>query len=121
MNAFAGRLLRGLLRFLVSIGGWLLRQRARRTWAELAAYLRVRSDLFAERAERLAKRAELRAQWLRERARRWRAAATWLDAHGPDVDRALEDVEARARAGVDEVAERAEAETFERWRRARGR
>ena len=119
--AWALSLLRGLARWLVAIGGWLLRRRAKRSWSELAAYLRVRGDHIAERAEKVARRSALRAEWMAARARRWKAAAAWLEAKGPDVDAALEDVEARARSGVDEVAERAVDEDFVAWRRARGR
>lgn len=121
MSGWAVTLLRGLAKWMTAIGGWLLRRRAKRTWAELAAYLRIRGDHLEERAKRTAARSSLRAEWLASRARRWRAAAAWLESKAPDVDRALEDVEARARAGVDAVPDRAIEETFVGWRRARGR
>ncbi|RTL04401.1 MAG: hypothetical protein EKK62_16535 [Acidimicrobiia bacterium] len=121
MSGWAVTLLRGLARWMAAIGGWLLRRRARRTWAELAAYLRIRGDHLEERAKGVSSRSQLRAEWLTARARRWRAAAAWLDAKAPDLDRALEDVEARAKAGVDAVPDRAIEETFVGWRRARGR
>lgn len=115
------KILRGLARILVAIGGWVLRVLARKGLDATIAYLDARADHLAEREKR-ARAGSLRREWLHQRVLAWRRAVRWLRGRAYlELDDALGDAEERAKAAIDRIPDKAEAEDFRRWKRARAR
>ena len=70
-------ILQAFIRLLWRVGKWLLRLIARHGAKRLAAYMRVRIDVFADKRKRA--RTKRRRRWLDGRIHRWRYAVAFLE------------------------------------------
>lgn len=115
-----GKILGKLARLLLRIGAWALRVLGRHGREHLISYLVIRIDRLKAKAARA--RSTLRREWLAARVAAWRALASFLQrTAGELLSRALDDAVARASSKIDTIPEHVDAESFARWKRARGR
>lgn len=106
-------LVRGLRRFAVRIGRWIIGQIREHGGRAIAHYMRVRVGVFRKRLERV--KADWRKRFLRGRIRRWLDAAKWIESRWRQLTAPVLDEADRATQDIGDGV--SPYEVAERWRR----